>query len=184
MRGFEGLICPYNSNSSNNSNPSIKIKMSYIKELMRNIPQVGKVEFISVRPAARAEVEELETVEAVVGKGLAGDHYRGSSGNREVTLIQAEHLAGVAFMMGQEMIDPALTRRNIVVSGVNLLAFKDQQFQIGEAVLAMTGPCEPCSRMEENLGEGGYNAMRGHGGICCKVVKGGKIQIGDKVKLV
>ncbi len=158
--------------------------MSYIKELMRNIPQVGKVEYVSVRPAQRAEPQELQSVEAVVGKGLVGDHYSGSSGNREVTLIQAEHLAGVAYMMGQDVLDPALTRRNIVVSGVNLLAFKDQEFQIGEAVLAMTGPCEPCSRMEENLGEGGYNAMRGHGGICCKIVKGGKIKVGDKVKLI
>jgi len=158
--------------------------MSYIKELMRKIPQVGKVEYVSVRPTARGEVQELQTVEAVSGKGLVGDHYSGSSGNRQVTLIQAEHLAAVAYMMGGEMLDPGLTRRNIVVSGVNLLAFKDQQFQIGEAVLEMTGPCEPCSRMEENLGEGGYNAMRGHGGICCRIVKGGKIKVGDSVKLV
>lgn len=158
--------------------------MSYIKELMRKIPQVGKVEYVSVRPTARGEVQELQTVEAVAGKGLVGDHYSGSSGNRQVTLIQAEHLAAVAYMMGGEMLDPGLTRRNIVVSGVNLLAFKDQQFQIGEAVLEMSGPCEPCSRMEENLGEGGYNAMRGHGGICCRIVKGGKIKVGDSVKLV
>ncbi len=157
--------------------------MSYIKELMRNMPQVGKVEWLGVRPAAKAEVEELQTVEAVVGKGLVGDHYKGSSGNRQVTLIQAEHLAGVAYMLKTDLIDPALTRRNIVVSGINLLAFEDQQFQIGEVVLAMTGPCEPCNRMEENLGEGGYNAMRGHGGITCKVVKGGVIRVGDAVRL-
>ncbi len=162
----------------------INKKMSYIKELMRSIPQVGKVEYLSVRPGPRVEPQEMQALEAVVGKGLVGDHYSGSSGNRQVTLIQAEHLAGVAYMMGQEVLDPALTRRNIVVSGVNLLAFKDQQFQIGEAELEMTGPCEPCSRMEENLGEGGYNAMRGHGGICCKVVKSGKIRVGDQVRLI
>jgi MOSC domain-containing protein YiiM len=157
--------------------------MSYIKELMRTIPQVGKVEWVSIRPAAKAEVEERKEVEAVVGKGLIGDHYKSSSGNRQVTLIQAEHLAGVAYMLKTDLIDPALTRRNIVVSGVNLLAFEDQQFQIGGAVLAMTGLCHPCNQMEENLGEGGYNAMRGHGGITCRVVKGGKIKVGDKVKL-
>ncbi len=157
--------------------------MSYIKALMRSIPQVGKVEWVSVRPKAKGEVKPLEEVEAQEGKGLVGDHYSGKSGNRQVTLIQAEHLAGVAYMLKTEVIDPELTRRNIVVSGINLLAFEDQQFQIGEAVLQMTGPCEPCERMEENLGEGGYNAMRGHGGITCRVVKGGKIKVGDKVRL-
>ena len=157
--------------------------MSYIKALMRSIPQVGKVEWVSVRPKALGEVKPLEEVEALEGKGLVGDHYSGSSGNRQVTLVQAEHLAGVAYMLKTEVVDPGLTRRNIVVSGINLLAFEDQQFQIGEAVLQMTGPCEPCNRMEENLGEGGYNAMRGHGGITCRVVSGGKIKIGDEVRL-
>jgi MOSC domain-containing protein YiiM len=90
----------------------------------------------------------------------------------------------VAYMLKKEAIDPELTRRNIVVSGINLLAFADQQFQIGEAVLEMTGHCHPCTRMEENLGEGGYNAMRGHGGITCRVVTGGTIKLGDEVKLV
>ena len=158
--------------------------MSYIKALMRSIPQVGKVEWVSVRPKDKGEVMPLQEVEAVEGKGLVGDHYSGSSGNRQVTLIQAEHLAAVAYMLKTEVVEPELTRRNIVVSGINLLAFEDQQFQIGEAALEMTGLCRPCERMEENLGEGGYNAMRGHGGITCRVVKGGKIRVGDKVKLV
>ena len=61
-----------------------------------------------------------------------------------------------------------------MVSGVNLLACKEQEIQIGdEVVLYITGPCAPCSRMEQNLGPGGYNAMRGHGGVTAKVVQGG-----------
>jgi MOSC domain-containing protein YiiM len=76
-----------------------------------------------------------------------------------------------------------LLRRNIVVSGINLQALKEQQFKIGEAVLFGTGNCPPCSRMEENLGPGGYCAMRGHGGITAYVLQPGKICLGDSVTL-
>ena len=101
-----------------------------------------------------------------------------------MTLIQSEHLQAVATLLSKDHIDPALTRRNIVVSGINLLALQDQRFQIGEAILETTGLCYPCSRMEENLGAGGYNAMRGHGGINARVVAEGRIKQGDSVTLL
>ena len=84
----------------------------------------------------------------------------------------------------EEPIDPALLRRNIVVSGINLTSLRKQQFQIGEAILEGTGDCAPCSRMEENLGPGGYNAMRGHGGLTARVIQGGAVKKGDRVSLV
>lgn len=56
------------------------------------------------------------------------------------------------------------------------------RFRLGSAELVYTGECHPCSRMEENLGKGGYNAMRGHGGITCAVVKNGVINIGDALE--
>ena len=151
---------------------------------MRNLPQTGRVEWIGVREKKRMPLVELKSVNAVVGSGLEGDRYAGRSGKREVTLIQAEHIAAVASMLHKESVDPQLLRRNIVVSGVNLLALKGKDFRIGEAVLEMTGLCHPCSRMEENLGAGGYNAMRGHGGINARVLQGGIIRLGDEVAVV
>jgi MOSC domain-containing protein YiiM len=155
-----------------------------LKDLLQTIPQVGEVIWIGVRPARRAPVQKVEQVMATREKGLAGDHYAGTySKTRQVTLIQAEHLPAIASLSGHASVDPALLRRNIVVCGINLLALKDTEFQIGEAILKMTGLCHPCSRMEEALGAGGYNAMRGHGGITASVVKSGLIKTGDKVRL-
>jgi MOSC domain-containing protein YiiM len=67
------------------------------------------------------------------------------------------------------------------VSGINLLALRDAQFEIGGVVFEGAGLCEPCSRMEEVLGVGGYNAMRGHGGIIARVLSSGVIRIGEAV---
>ncbi|HEY1055779.1 MOSC domain-containing protein [Emticicia fontis] len=157
-----------------------------IKKLMKNFAFNGKVEWLSLRPGptSRGMLKVVDEIEVTEQKGIEGDRYKGNSRNRQVTLIQAEHIETVAKMLHKENIDPALLRRNIVVSGINLLAFHDSTFQIGDVVLKGTGYCHPCSRMEENLGEGGYNAMRGHGGITCMVMKGGKIKIGDEVSPV
>ena len=151
-----------------------------LKQLMKNLPQQGKVEWIGIRQEKRKALTELERV-IVLSGGLDGDHYAGRSGNRSVTLIQAEHLPVIASLLHRPEIDPQILRRNIVISGINLLALKDREFEIGTAVLKMTGLCHPCSRMEENFGKGGYNAVRGHGGINASVVVPGEIKLNDEV---
>ncbi len=156
---------------------------SKLQVLIDTMPQIGKLTSIALRPVRRQALVAQESATLDTKTGLVGDHYSGTSGKRQVTIIQAEHLRGVANMLGKSEIDPLLTRRNLVVEGINLLAFKNRQFYIGDTLLEMTGPCEPCSRMEDNFGAGGYNAMRGHGGICARVIKGGDIKIGDAVKL-
>lgn len=153
--------------------------MELIADLMSRFPRAGQVTFISVRPARREPVTPLARVFVRFG-GLAGDH-RNKPGPRAVTLIQGEHLPAIAALAGREMVDPALLRRNLAVAGINLAALRGRVFQIGGAVLKGVDVCAPCSRMEELLGPGGYNAMRGHGGITAEVLAEGTVALGDSV---
>lgn len=155
---------------------------SPLRALMETFPRTGRLDWIGLRPARRVPLLGVNHVEVLADHGLVGDHRAKKPGSkRQVTLIQAEHLAAVAMLLGRDAVDPALTRRNLVVSGINLLALRDTRFDIGGVVFEGAGLCEPCSRMEEVLGAGGYNAMRGHGGIIARVITGGVISIGDPV---
>ena len=178
-----------------------------MQELRTTFPHAGRLEWIGLREARRAPVRSVPEVEVHPLVGLIGDHGRtapprlraltgapgetpvsgaaapipGGPGRRQVTLLQAEHLPVIAALAGLETVRPEQLRRNLLIGGIPLLALKDARFRVGEVVLEGTGECHPCSRMEETLGEGGYNAVRGHGGLTARVISGGVIRVGDPV---
>lgn len=154
---------------------------SALGQLMSRFAQPGRVRWIGLRPGREKPMLVVADADAASGGGLRGDRFKGASGKRGVTLIQAEHLPAIASLASLHAVDPATLRRNIVVEGVPLVALVGKHFRIGAALLEGTGPCDPCSRMEDALGHGGYNAMRGMGGITARVIEGGRIALGDAV---
>lgn len=149
--------------------------------LMSSLPRAGRVQWIGLRPRRDVEMVAVHEAIAVAGCGLQGDRFAGSSGKRGVTLIQAEHLPVIAALADHRDVAASLLRRNVVVSGIPVVALKGRKFRIGEVLLEGTDDCDPCSRMEAALGPGGYNAMRGHGGLCARILEGGQLRVGDAV---
>src|SRR5262245_14870265 len=156
-----------------------------LRDLLARRAKPGALAWIGIRPARGAAMLELPEVALIADRGVTGDVASERSGHkRQVSLIQAEHLPVIAQLADRERVQPAWLRRNLVVRGINLLALRSTRFRIGDCVLEGTGTCDPCSKMERALGTGGYNAMRGHGGIIARVLVGGVIRIDDEVDLV
>ncbi|MEC7524718.1 MAG: MOSC domain-containing protein [Myxococcota bacterium] len=155
-----------------------------ITELIAHVPQVGRLDWIGRRPERAAPMERLEAAALLTDRGLEGDRAaKRSGGKRQVSLLQAEHLEVLARLLRKTSVDPALLRRNLIVSGVPLRALARARFRVGPCLLEGAGECHPCSKMEAALGDGGYAAMRGHGGILARVLEGGPIRIGDRVHI-
>jgi len=158
--------------------------MKSTNELLDIMPQIGKIEVITYRSEKKGSVKRAESVRISVESGMELDYQSKTGGKRMVTFIQQEHFPVLASILGKD-VAPEDTRRNIVVSGINLRSLYNRTFQIGDSlILKGTGYCVPCQQMEKNLGPGGLNAMWGHGGITATVIQTGNISTGDKVKLL
>lgn len=153
--------------------------MELLADLIARTAQPGLLVWIGLRPERHAEMRPVETATLTLA-GLDGDH-RKRPGKRAVSLIQAEHLPVIASLSANPRASYRLLRRNLAVSGLNLSALRGRRIRIGAAELRLTGPCAPCSRMEQALGHGGYTAMRGHGGMVAEVLVPGVIRTGDRV---
>ena len=167
--------------------------MDDLRALTRRFPRAGRLEAIILRPGRDQPAVDVPSALALADRGLEGDRSaaklasRPGGSKRQVTLIQSEHLPLIRAWTERDVAAADL-RRNLVVSGINLLAqhglFADQPLQVRigpDVLIVVTGPCDPCSKMEALLGPGGYNAMRGHGGTTARVIRGGVLSVGDAV---
>ena len=162
--------------------PPLLNPSSALQRLLDAPVRPGRLVWIGLRTVRRGPLQEVDAAHLSRDAGLVGDRYGGrSGGKRQVTLIAREDLDSIASFLGRAEVPPILLRRNLLIEGINPLALKQRQVAVGEAVLEITGECHPCSRMEEVLGPGGYNAVRGRGGLTARVVREGEIRLGDAV---
>lgn len=167
-----------------------------LRNLCQQYATKGQIEAIILRPARDETAVLVGEVRAEPGLGLIGDRRANSvrsgkqSTKRELTLFQAEHLPVVANWCGLAVLEPIRLRRNLLISGLNLVSMRSPfpdvvlEWALGdEVIIQITGACDPCSKMAKELGLGSYNALRGHGGMTARILSGGLIHVGDSVGL-
>jgi MOSC domain-containing protein YiiM len=138
----------------------------------------GEVFSIQLCPGRRQAMQRVIQARACEDFGLAGDSHARSKSRRQVLLIEQETLLAVNLPVGA-------VKENITTRGIDLMKLSPgQQLQLGECVrLELTGPCEPCSRMDE-VRTGLKAELEGRRGMLAKVVAGGMFSVGDAVRVV
>jgi MOSC domain-containing protein YiiM len=121
-------------------------------------------------------MREVETAQALADCGLEGCRHARPGSRRQLLLVDRETLDSFGLQPGQ-------IRENVTTMGLPVSDLSaGQRLQIGEAVLEVTGPCEPCSRMDE-IRMGLQQGLRGQRGILCRVIAPGRIRRGDNIQL-
>jgi len=138
---------------------------------------MGQVTQLFVAVGSRRPMRQVEDVTAVANRGFDGCRHSRPGSRRQVLLIDGETLEALG-------LGPGEVKENITTRGLRLdqLA-KGQRLEIGQAVLEVTGPCEPCAQMDE-IRMGLQQELHGRRGILCRVVEGGRILRGDAIRMV
>ncbi len=141
--------------------------------------QAGRLEKIWIKRFFRGPMDEKESAELVVGRGLEGNANQG--GKRQVTLLDRNAWEEMTSEMGVE-VDPSQRRANLLVSGISLRKTRGRILRIGKSRLRIAGETRPCERMDEAW-TGLREAMKPNwrGGVYGEVLAGDRIRVGDRV---
>lgn len=152
----------------------------------------GRVSSLHLHPLdAGLPMESVQAIEVTESKGICGEpRYFGklsrSSGQpskRQVTLIEREQIAEHAAALGLESIPPGAVRSNVETSGIDLVSLMGKEIQIGEAILLLYAPRDPCSKMDAICQGLRELMMNNRQGVLAQVIRSGKIQVGDSIQV-
>ena len=146
---------------------------------------------LHIAPNGAAPMQSLDSVKAIIGRGLDGDRYYNLSGTysnhpgdgRQVTLIEIEAIEA----LGREYqiaLAAGSARRNIVTRGVALNHFVEREFRVGAATFFGKRLCEPCLHLERLTQPGAIRSLIHRGGLRAEIIVGGIIRVGDRLVMV
>ena len=149
----------------------------------------GRVEAIFLAGPEAGPRTEVERATAVAGRGLDGDAYQAGSGSRrprgpgngrDITLMEAEALDGLAADHGIEL-ERWEGRRNLLTRGISLNDLVGRRFRVGEVECAGRRLCDPCAHLQSLTRPGVLKGLAGRGGLRADVLGDGAIAVGDDV---
>jgi MOSC domain-containing protein YiiM len=124
----------------------------------------------------RFPMREVPEVEVIQDKGFKGCIHGHPGSKRQVSLMDRETLDKFG-------LTPGVVKENITTRGIEFQTLATGNIlRIGNCVLEVTGPCDPCARMDE-IRTGLQEELRGQRGWLCRVTEAGLIRKGDRIEV-
>jgi MOSC domain-containing protein YiiM len=138
---------------------------------------MGEVLHLFMCLVHRFPMLEVAEVEVVKDKGLKACIHGRPGCKRQVCLIDRETLDRFG-------LAPGVVKENITTQGVDFQSLATGNvLRIGDCVLEITGPCDPCARMDE-IRMGLQEELRGRRGWLCRVLETGVVRRGDRIEMI
>ncbi len=141
----------------------------------------GELLSITIAPGYGMDLVSLASASLVEGHGIEGDRYFGTT--RQVTVVCTGEVAKAESERGLGPMDPAHTRRNLVIDTDEIPRAHGTRIRIGQVELAVWRDCAPCEQMNDIFGDGARAALKERAGVSARVVRGGTITVGDPVNI-
>ena len=127
------------------------------------------------QPPGQNSALEMEAIECVAGYGIRGDRFFDykASYKGQITFFSTEVFDALRNALGLPQAQPAATRRNVLVSGVDLNALIGAEFDLQGVRFFGTEECRPCYWMNSALGTGAEQWMAGRGGLRARILTDG-----------
>ena len=145
---------------------------------------MGKVVEIGITNIKGNQIQKVNKVEALKGKGLQNDRKFGENNQkkRQVTLIEIENINHFNNISNTN-IHPVDFRRNIITENVRLNELVGKEFFVGNIKLKGHDLCRPCKYLQKKLNQNNFVKEFLHtGGLRCEILTSGKINVGDIIK--
>ena len=143
---------------------------------------MAKLIGIAIKDRKRAPMQTLDSAFISLDKGVEHD-FRGKPSKRQVTVLSLAAWQEANTILHTEL--PWTTRRaNLLVDALELENTTGKIITIGDVELLITQETDPCERMQE-AAEGLFDALKAkwRGGVCCRVIREGRIKLGDEMVL-
>lgn len=125
----------------------------------------------------RLPMQPLAEARAIADRGFDGCAHGRPGSPRQVLLMDIETLADLG-------LPPGAIKENITTQGLDLHSLpRGQRLRVGDAILEVTLPCEPCKLMDD-IRPGLQQALRGRRGQLCRVLQSGRIRPADPIALI